>query len=168
MSSPPFPVARGFLLREVRDRGLGVCLVRWANSFMRDRRAIVGADSQDSEPMEVTTGLNQGSPISPAPPAIFVADIHQAAESQVEDSQGISFVDDITWIVEGTVLNDVVGKLERCAEACLRWADDNAVRFETSKTEAILFSRQRRHGRCDQGVRVGTDGTFFSGSHTAG
>lgn len=64
-----------------------------------------------------------------------MADIRQAIESQVEDSQGIS-VDDITWVVEGTGPNDAVGRLERCAEASLSWADGNAVRFETPKTEA--------------------------------
>ena len=42
-------------------------------------------------------------------------------ENQVEDSRGISFVDDVTWVVEGTDLDDVVDKLERCAAASLPW-----------------------------------------------
>lgn len=71
--------------------------------------------------MEVTTGLPQWSPISPVLFAIYIAGIHQAVESQIEDSRGISFVDDVTWILEGTDLNDVVDKLERCADASLRW-----------------------------------------------
>ena len=33
-----FPsMARGCLLRKMRDRGLDECLVRWTDSFMRDR-----------------------------------------------------------------------------------------------------------------------------------
>ena len=84
--------------------------------------------------MEVTTGLPQGSPVSPVLFALYIADIHQAVESQMEDCRGISFVDDITWVVEGTDLNDVIAKLEGCARASLEWAEDNAVRFETSKT----------------------------------
>lgn len=68
----------------------------------------------DSEPMEVATGLPQGSPISPVLFAIYIADIRQAVESQVEGSRGTSSVDDdVTWIVEGTDLDDVVDKLER-------------------------------------------------------
>ena len=55
---------------------------------------------------------------------------------------------------EGTDLADVISKLERYADATLRWADSNVVRFETPKTEAILFSRQRKHQRCGRGVRV--------------
>ena len=56
-------------------------------------------------------------PISPALFAIYIADIHDAVERQVGNSRGISSVDDITWLVEGTDLNDVVSKPERCAAA---------------------------------------------------
>ena len=89
---------------------------------MRDRRVIMSVDGQDGEAMDVTTGLPQGSPTSPVFFAIYIADIHKAVERQVEDSRGISFVDDVTWLVEGTDLNDVVSKLERCAAASLQWA----------------------------------------------
>ena len=60
----------------------------------------------------------------------------------MEESRGISFVDDVTW---GTDMDDMTRKLERYAAASLRWADSNAVRFEASKTEAILFSKRRKH-----------------------
>ena len=63
---------------------------------MRDRRVIMSVDGQDGEPMDVTTGLPQGSPISPALFAIDIADIHEAFENQVEDSRGISYVADVT------------------------------------------------------------------------
>ena len=75
------------------------CLVRWTDSFMRDRRVIMSLDGQDGEEMAVTTGLPKGSPVSPVLFAIYITDIHQAVESQVEDSRGISFVDDVTWVV---------------------------------------------------------------------
>ena len=48
-------------------------------------------------------------------------------------------------------MDEVVEKLERCAEASLRWADSNAVRFEESKTEAILF---RTDGGIDNVDRI--------------
>ena len=53
-----FPsVARGCLLRKMRNMGLDECLVRWTDSFMRDRQVIMSVDGQDGKPMEVTTGL---------------------------------------------------------------------------------------------------------------
>ena len=65
-------------------------------------------------------------------------------------------MDDITWFVEGTSVEEVARGLERCAEESLVWAQGNAVRFETAKTEAILLSRRRSHGlaKRDRGVVV--------------
>ena len=64
---------------------------------MRDRKVIMSVDGQGGEALDVTTGLPQGSPISPA----LFADIHQAVENEVDGSRGISFVDGVTWLVEG-------------------------------------------------------------------
>lgn len=121
-------------------------------------------DGQDGSPREVTTGLPQGSPISPVlfATGIYIADIHAAVEDQVEDSRGISFVDDVTWLVEGRDVGEVVRKLERCVAASLEWAESNAVRPETSKTEAILFSRKRAHRKCQAPIRVGEQTVRFA------
>ena len=160
-----FPsVARGCLLRKMRDRGIDECLVEWTDSFMRGRRVIMSVDGQDSDPIEVTTGLPQGSSISPVLFAIYIADIHQAVAGQMEDCRGISFMDDVIWVTEGRDLDDVVRKLEGCAAASLRWAESNAVCFETSKTEVVLFSRRRgpRHRRCERTIRVGDQQIRFA------
>ena len=158
-----FPsVARGCLLRKMRNTGIDKCLVRWTGSFMEDRRVIMSVDGQDGKEMAVTTGLPQGSPVSPVLFSLYIADIHKAVEGQVEDCRGISFVDDVTWIVEGYDISEVASKLEKCAAASLRWAEDNAVRFETSKTEAILFSRKRKHRQCQRGIRVGDQMVRFA------
>ena len=90
--------------------GVGGCLVRWADSSMRDRRVVMSVDGQDGEEMSVMTGLPQGSPVSPVLFALYIAGIHQAVESQVEDCRGISFVDDVTWIVEGYDVDDVTSQ----------------------------------------------------------
>ena len=59
-----FPsVARGCLLKKMRRAGIDECLVRWTDSFMRDRRVIVSVDGRGGGPRGVTTGLPQGSPI---------------------------------------------------------------------------------------------------------
>ena len=122
----------------------------------------MSVDGQDGEAMDVTTGLPQGSPISPVLFAIYIADIHEEVERQLEYSRGISSVDDVTWLVEDTDLSDVVRKLERCAAASLQWASCNVGNFETPKTEAVLFSKRRKHHRCDRSIRVGGQSVRFT------
>ena len=53
-------------------------------------------------------------------------------------------------------MDDVVSKLERCAQASLDWADNNAVRFGETKTEAVLFSNRRKHRQFRREIRVGS------------
>ena len=55
---------------------------------------------------------DDGSPISPVLFAIYIADVHAAVEDQVEGSRGISFVDEVTWLVEGQDVGEVVRRLE--------------------------------------------------------
>ena len=81
-----FPsIARGCLLQKTRNAGVGECLVSLANSFIRDRQVIMSVDGQDGEEVEVTMGPPQGSPVSPALFALYIAEIHQAVEDRVED-----------------------------------------------------------------------------------
>ena len=57
----------------MRAMGIDENLVDWTDSFMHDRRVIMSVDGQDDEPREVTTGLPQGSPVSPVLFAIYIA-----------------------------------------------------------------------------------------------
>jgi hypothetical protein len=96
-----FPsVAKECLAKKMRAMRIDECLVRWMLDFMADRRVRMVVDGQEGDEMAVSTGLPQGSPVSPILFAIYMADIHQAVESRVTGARGISFVDDITWLVE--------------------------------------------------------------------
>ena len=87
--------------------------------------------------------------------------MHAAVEDQVEGSRRIS-VDDVTWVVEGADVRKVVRRLEQCAAATLEWSSSNAVRFEETKTEAILLSKENSHRRCDAPIRVGGQTVRFA------
>ena len=157
-------VARSCLLREMRAMAIDKNLVQWVDDFMQGGGVVMSVGGQGGEARGVTAGLPQGSPVSPVLFAIYIADIHGGVEGQMEGCRGTSFVDDVTWAVEGENMLDLAAKLEGCAEKSLRWAQNNAARFETSKTEAILFSRNRRQWR-EKGrwpIRVGDQQVFFA------
>jgi len=60
-------------------------------------------------------------------------------------SEGISFVDDVAWVVEGEDVGECTQRLEGCAPEVQSWAKDNACQYDIEKTEAILFTRRRRN-----------------------
>ena len=80
-------------------------------------------------------------------PILFVpciSEVHDIVEGKC-DVASISFADDVTWIAKGRSVAEAQGKLEQRATRAITWARHNIVAFEVAKTEAILFSRNRRH-----------------------
>ena len=88
-------------------------------------------------------------PVSPVLFAIYIAEIHDAVLSQVEDSRGISFVDDVTWLVEGVDIDDMAGNLERATfQGQPRVGRTQRSLLRNVEDGGILFSRKRSHCLC--------------------
>ena len=152
-----FPsVARGCLLRRMREMEVDEELVRWTDSFMSDRRVRMVVDGGEGQEIGVITGLPQGSSVSPLLFNIYISGVHEAGEGG-GSVRSLSFVDDVTWVAQGRSVQEVRAKLEAAARRAIGWGGTNGVSFEAGKTEAILFSRNRRHWR-DRGherIRIG-------------
>ena len=58
-------------------------------------------DGQEGDDTEVTTGLPQGSAVSPILFAIYIAEVHEFVESRVPGVRALPFVDDVTWLAVG-------------------------------------------------------------------
>ena len=58
-------VARGCLLRRLREMKVDEDIVSWTGSFMKERRVKMAIDGREENEIEVTTGLPQGSLVSP-------------------------------------------------------------------------------------------------------
>jgi hypothetical protein len=84
------------------------CLVKWMLDVMSDRSVKMVVDGQEGPQLAVNTGLPQGSPVSPVLFAIYMADIHQEIEDAVQGSSGLSFVDDVTWLVEALTIPQLI------------------------------------------------------------
>ena len=56
----------------------------------------------------------------------------------------LSFVDDLGFIASGSSVKEIVKALEKVAKEVIEWGMLNAVTYDTSKTEAILFSKSHR------------------------
>lgn len=56
-------------------------------------------------------------------------------------------MDSVTWIATGESVAEVRVRLEQAARGAIQWGQHNGASFDVAKTEAILFSRNRRHWR---------------------
>jgi len=114
---------------------------------MEDRKVIMSMDGKEGDSMDVETGVPQGSPVSPALFVIYLSGLFGQVEKKekVSGSEGISFVDDVAWVVEGEDVGECTQGLERCAAETTIWAKKNACHFDIEKTEAMLFTRRRKN-----------------------
>lgn len=133
------------LTRQLREQGIDEDPVRWTRDFMSNRsvQMVIGGDEQ--QPIDATSGLPQGSPISPLLFALYMSGLHRFMDQHARETVTLSFVDDsdVTFLVAATSVRTVSSMLERASRLAIRWGEKNASSFETGKTEAILLSRNR-------------------------
>ena len=76
----------------------------------------------------------------------------------------LSYVDVMTWIARGRSVAEVRGMLEGTARRAIDRSRRNKAALKTGKTEAILFSRNRRYwrDRAHETVQVGPHQLSFN------
>lgn len=134
---------RQLLLRMI-EVGIAGNIVRWVESFMSDRRAMLVMDGRVGETYEIQAGLPQGSPVSPVLFILSISGLFPWLEEQHSGLQSISFVDDLGLVLSCDSLDEGVQELEGMAEHAIEWGTANKVEFEVSKTEVLVFSKKRK------------------------
>jgi len=116
----------------------------------------------------VDTGIPQGSPVAPILFVTYLSGIFDEVEAAVPGVLGLSFVDDISWWVEGKNDEEVAAKLSEAAKAAAGWAARNGIAFDQGKTEAALFHKKRSASKAtvavgDRKVRFNKEATRWLG-----
>lgn len=59
----------------------------------------------------------------------------------------LMFVDDLGFIASGLFVKEIADTLEKVSKVVLQWGKENAVTYDTGKTELVLFSKARLQRR---------------------
>jgi len=153
-------VNKSHLGKRMQALGIEPDLIRWAGSFMSDRQVKLVLDGKTGEANPVDTGIPQGSPVAPILFTTYLSGIFDKVEAAVPGIRGLSFVDDISWWVDGADSRAVAAKLSAAAAASIVWAAENGVAFDYGKTEAALFHKKRSAPTAT--VAVGTNNVPFN------
>src|SRR5450432_405854 len=89
------------LIHNLRKRQIPTILTRWVSSFLQDRETTIKAFEGESEPLRVTTGIPQGSPISPILFLFFIADLLDTVNNDTLRMSAVGFVDDVNILTYG-------------------------------------------------------------------
>ena len=105
-------MAKGRLVHIMNLRQMDADLIQWTESFVLERTVEMVIEDNAIERHPVEAGVPQGSPVSPILFAIYTSGLIKSVEEYVSEAEGLSFVDDLGWMVTGSDVNYVVPILE--------------------------------------------------------
>jgi hypothetical protein len=138
-------VGRGRLVHTMKGKGIDGDLIRWTASFLSDQTVEMVIEGNVMERRPEEAGIPQGSPVSPILFAIYTSGLVKWVEERLSGIEGLSFVDDVGWMATGSDVSQVVRKLESCARESIDWVEKRELEFDTTKTEAGLFTCRQGH-----------------------
>ncbi len=120
-----------------------VNLINWVKCFLQNRVIGLAFDGERQKSKEITTGIPQGSPISPILFLIYIRYLFPKIRAKIGNLQSLSYIDDVALYVEGKNIDKNVKMLEKAAKIAFTWAKNNAVQFNDSKSELIHFGSHK-------------------------
>jgi hypothetical protein len=149
-------VSKTRLLDTMRRLHLHPAVIRWTDTFLSDRQIGLAFDGEREDLKPVSTGIPQGSPISPILFLIYLRFLFSTIHEKHPETATPSYIDDVACLVVGNSEEENCIKLESIARTAFEWGDNNAVAFDDPKTELIHFHRKRQTPQCSVTLPNGT------------
>ena len=104
-------VSHARLLHNLRKRRIDERTVRWIASFLTDRSTVISFDTFKSEVYQTTTGIPQGSPLSPIMYLYYNADLIETCNRE-PNTLATGYIDDIAILRWGSSIKETCNGLE--------------------------------------------------------
>ena len=139
----------GIILDKLSALGIAGKLLRWIEDFLRNRQQMVVIKGHKSDPVQVTSGVPQGSVLGPLLFLVLIYDITEGITTSILTS----FADD-TKVWKGISADFDTQQLQNDLVTIYNWAVANNMQFNDKKFQAIRF-----HGMFESGNYVTSKGS---------
>jgi hypothetical protein len=132
------------VVHNMRQRQIPIEYTQWAERRMAGRKTILVFDDYESEPFEVTNGLDQGDPPSSVFYSFYNADL--IAPSPNPNELKSAFVDDTVFLAAGTTFeenNTTLRNMMTGHNGATAWSTAHNSTFEIDKFALLHLSRKR-------------------------
>ena len=120
---------------------MGVCDIKWFRSYLTERKQLVNVNGVNSELLNISCGVPQGSILGPL---LFLCYVNDMSISINSDCKLLLYADDSTIIFSHKNPDVISDRLGKELESCSDWLVDNKLSLHLGKTECIIFGPKRK------------------------
>ena len=128
------------LVRRMQEQGWPESILKWTSSFLANRMVQVRYSGGVTAKRELVCGVPQGSPISPLLFLLYMAELMRSGTPGLR----FSYADDIGILGFGRTIGESAAAAQDEVNNLLDWARNNAVAFDTDKSEVAQFPGRYR------------------------
>lgn len=123
-------VHRDTLLDTMKNMNLPSASRNWVYHFLTKRYSAITVDGKVSKMKKNSTGIPQGSPISPLLFLIYTSTLYEVIKKEDPSAEVLGFIDDITIYVKGKAPNANRQRLQNILLSCHNWASSRHTAFD--------------------------------------
>ena len=127
------------LLKKMDRYGVRGVANMWLESYLQERNQYVQINNVDSDPLNITHGVPQGSVLGPKLFIMYINDIGQV----LTELKYVLFADDTSLYKSGKDLEQLLHVVEKELLILKKWFDINKLSLNLSKTKYILFCNKK-------------------------
>ena len=128
-------VPHKILIHKLKCIGISGTVLKWFESYLRDRTIQVKMNNVISEPKKINVGVPQGGNISPLLFTIFVNDIPQIFSK----SKCLLYADDLIIYHSDRSISKVNAVLNDEMKLLEQWVKNHGMKINIDKTKTMLF-----------------------------
>ena len=115
-------------------------LIKLIKSFLTNRKQYVSINGFESEKLDVTCGVPQGSTLGPLLFLIYINDLRLS----LKFSTASHFADDTCIIYRSKKLKTLESDLNHDLKLCSEWLNANRLSLNVDKTKLLLFHSKKK------------------------
>jgi hypothetical protein len=121
---------------------MGVQSTEWFHSYLSNRKQIVNINGIESDPLDISCGVPQGSILGPLLFLCYVNDMPNSVNCMM-----LQYADDSALIYSDKDPEKIGNILSKNLDSCNNWLIENKLSLHMGKTELILFGSKIKLNR---------------------